>query len=225
MKQWPAAEIFLRAHLPPLQDPPPADSFMHASSRSWWGGAQRSKELADSTKQEALHAAKILGLNAVFDRCVTLETTPSFLSTGLLYHPLSLRHIALPVRLDVETTAPKDAYVLIGIDSQNGVELAMGEDDGKHAAVRWIRSSPGWATRGDLYSVPISAQRQRVEGSAWAKFSIHIQENGHMEVHHHNVHWGTYIPEELLKFIKHRALSVSVATVGAEAKWAVCSTS
>mmetsp|Transcript_99125 Transcript_99125/g.314684 ORF Transcript_99125/g.314684 Transcript_99125/m.314684 type:complete len:794 (+) Transcript_99125:465-2846(+) len=231
MKEWPAMQSFLRSYLPGWREPPPEDALVRSASRSWWGGRARAQRMLSGTEREAYVVARGLGLNTAFGRCATLATEPGGGAGGagtLAFHSVELGPLALPAALEVETTAPRDAHLLLGVGGHSGLELVMGSDGGRGAALRWVRSAPGWAARGDLMSVPSAAQRAASEGGgegaaeAWSKFAVSLGPDGRFEVVHGGASWGSYVPEFILAILRQSPLTVSVGTPGLGAKWGVC---
>lgn len=222
LKNWPAMQNLLRSYLPPWKIPPVADSLVASASRHWWGGTARTERLLRGTEDDAVIVAKDLGLHATFRRCCTLATAPQSGDRRLSYYPMELQHMLLPVKLNVQTTAPKDAHVLLGVGGHSGLELIMGSDGGHSSSLRWVRSSAGWSARGDLMSVPTSAQQARSAGDDWCKFSLQLDLDGRFEVSSEAGSWGSFVPSYMLEILQHGPLSFSVGTLDSPAKWAVC---
>jgi len=229
LKRWPAVQNLLLAYMPPFRERPADDAFAGASSTDWWGGDARAKRIHSQTYQEAILTAKALGLVAVFDSCATMNTRPRFGSTRLSYHKVEISGLELPLSLEFETTAPSDAFVLIGPGGHSGFELNMGTSTGQATMLRWVRSSGDWAAQGYLYSLPISAQETMKEslGLSWASFTVMLSDTGDFEVKHphsslQGVHWGLPLPEDLFSILRREKITVSVGTLTDEARWSVC---
>lgn len=231
MKTWPGMQNFLLAHAPPWREPPELRVLLGASSRDWWGGDARSQRMAEGAFQQAYLIAKLRGFNAQFGRCVTIRSAPAR-HEMVNYHLLELRP-QLPLDLHVETTAVTDAYLLVGVGGRSGLELAFGANDGETLSLRVVRSSPGWAARGGLMSIPIpeimARHRLQTEGGfsagAWCGFAVKISADAEMEIEFKGptpVSVKSYIPEEVFHMLRNVPLTVSVATHSSEEGWGVC---
>ncbi|CAE8726246.1 unnamed protein product, partial [Polarella glacialis] len=123
MKNWPAMQGLLRAYLPPWKDPPSGDVFVRSASRIWTGGPQRMEQVFAQTEMEALVVAKQLGYFAVFSRCVTFVTKQDDFTVITNYHQAQLKEVSIPLLLEIETTAKRDASVRIGPSLLAGIEI------------------------------------------------------------------------------------------------------
>lgn len=99
------------------------------------------QEIHGQTVQQALLAAKSMGLQALFGHCATLKCRPSHPGASpATWWPLgrwgwvrrvNLEYVAvpmaltLPVHLELETTAVQEAHLLLGIASHSGLELQV----------------------------------------------------------------------------------------------------
>mmetsp|Transcript_26574 Transcript_26574/g.48082 ORF Transcript_26574/g.48082 Transcript_26574/m.48082 type:complete len:813 (+) Transcript_26574:118-2556(+) len=240
MKSWPTMRGLLRAYLPPWKDGPPDEAFARSDSTSWWGGAERAQRMREGTIRDAIAVAKQQGIQSVFNNCMTLRTQASDMSF-LDYASVKLGRLSLPLRIEVETTAVKNANVLIGVGSQQGLELEIGHDiqvqnyfGQKAACLRWVRSQPktvganGWTARQELMCVEHMPAMVREGEELWANYSITLGADKVMTVGygHDGTEWGNAIPEESYEILssaaKARRLLVSVGTLGENAKWVVC---
>jgi len=131
----------LHSFSPQWKEPPPADALVRSASRTWWGGSDRLDGISSGSERYAFEVAKLHGLNSLFDRlrCATLGTKPFPGGVELSYHAVLIRQVAIPVRLQVETTAPRNAHLLIGIGGHSGIEVVLGTDNG---VVLWQVQNP-----------------------------------------------------------------------------------
>lgn len=96
-----------------------------------------------------------------------------------------------------------------------------------------IRSSPGWATRGELLRMPTSpqsmARQLKEEGkpedealAGWVGFAVKIGKDHSLQLDFQGASFSTWLPEEAFWMLRHAPLSVSVATPSGPAKWGLC---
>lgn len=226
LKEWLSVRSLLLAYSPVWKVAPEDDSLTASASKKWQGGSKRIEDMMDDTEKQAILTAKALGLSATFDRCATVATKPTSGDLAVSMYKIQLK-FTLPLVIDVETTAPRDAHLMVG-DGTSGFELIMGTEDGQHALMRWVRSQPGWTARGDLFSQPYAAQvtAKPIEGVSdqmWSKFRLKIGTDGFVEVIHDNIEWGVPLPEYLFEIVgRGKELTVSVGTQGFVAHWALC---
>mmetsp|Transcript_63719 Transcript_63719/g.206934 ORF Transcript_63719/g.206934 Transcript_63719/m.206934 type:complete len:817 (-) Transcript_63719:919-3369(-) len=231
IKSWPAMQNFLRAHSPPWKQGPPDDAYATASSQKWWGGDTRVRRMLDHTEREAFLVARTLGLNARFKSCVTLRTQP-YTAAAVTYHQLELTG-SLPLELHVDTTAPRDIYMLIGIGGHSGLEIIFGSNHGTMTEVRMIRSSSGWAKKGELMQLPFRpagwTESLDIPGEepadVWTSFSLIIKKDTTLTIEfkqNEGVSFQAYLPEQVFWMLREPPLSISVASHSTEGKWGVC---
>ncbi|CAJ1447434.1 unnamed protein product, partial [Effrenium voratum] len=227
MKNWPSMQALLRAYMPPFKELPP-NHFADALSKVWTGGDQRLQEILSQTNDEALVAAKALGIQAVFGSCATLRCKASP-PEQLNYVSVQLRKVFVPCLLEVETTALRDTHLLLGIGAHSGVELVVNGRAEKGSCLRWVRSSPAtsdstaWTLRREIMCVPFGPKVEAAEGvEAWMRFSLKIGADGLVVVSFPEGEWGNFLPEEPLAIMLQNELTVSVGTFYGDTKWAVC---
>eukprot|EP00929_Paragymnodinium_shiwhaense_P097890 TRINITY_DN59472_c0_g1_i1.p1 TRINITY_DN59472_c0_g1~~TRINITY_DN59472_c0_g1_i1.p1 ORF type:complete len:773 (-),score=95.50 TRINITY_DN59472_c0_g1_i1:200-2518(-) len=227
LKKWQSVYMQLFAYMPPWLEMPKQTDLSKTSSRVWWGGADRTKMIEEGTEKLAHETARSLGLQVVFERCVTVNTGVEGMD-ALSYHATKLK-VHLPIDLQVETTAAKGAHVLVGLGSRSGLEVVMGaHKGGEGALLRWVHSAPGWTTRGELFNVEHHKAQDRMTvgpaGLKWAKFRVKIAEDGAVEVSHDEVVWGIHVPENLFHHLRktyHLTLSLA-SEAGTDVRWYVC---
>jgi len=223
MKRWQSVKNFLLSHMPQWREPPPdGDAFSTQSSVVWQGGDERTQKMLVDTSKMAIETAKALGINAAFERCHVIGSHQREGDNRLSYFSLSVK-VTLPLKITVESTAPKDAFVLIGPGGHSGFELAMGVDEGKNTVMKWVRSQHGWSSTGTIWTGPISAQAytQFPDEHTWARWTIEITEDGYYQVSHEGVEWGVPLPQDLFDIIKRHPIQISVGS-SSKARWAVC---
>eukprot|EP00933_Yihiella_yeosuensis_P066466 TRINITY_DN7073_c3_g1_i1.p1 TRINITY_DN7073_c3_g1~~TRINITY_DN7073_c3_g1_i1.p1 ORF type:complete len:400 (-),score=41.78 TRINITY_DN7073_c3_g1_i1:46-1245(-) len=231
LKNWPSMQSVLMVYLPPWKDPPKMESFTSSSSRGWWGSDNRAKRMRDGTEHDALLVAKQQGLIAHFDRCTTL-VSKGHDNVALVYHHAALKYTRLPLTIEVETSANRDAYLMIGINGKSGLEMVVGLNNEEETCLRWVNSKdkdasgPAWSTRGNLIcsaSSPHIEQVTDVSGT-WTKWSIRLEPDGQFEVGHGDKQWGSWMIEAHMLLMRDKNLVIQVGSLtGKDEKWAVCS--
>ncbi|CAE7258494.1 unnamed protein product, partial [Symbiodinium sp. KB8] len=227
MKNWQAMRALLQAYMPPWKEAPD-DPLLNPSSKVWSGGETRIQQIISDTGQQALLVAKAMGLEAVFESCATLNTQGSH-DGYLEYAAVQLRKLELPVRIDVETTATGDAFVLLGVGSHSGVELAINEGS-SGCCLRWVRSAaasedgPAWTQRQDIYCTPYRLLGRNEGSESWASFSMALDLDGLINITFAggDMEFGMFLPSPFMHILFQHNLTVSIAGYHTPARWLVC---
>eukprot|EP00933_Yihiella_yeosuensis_P004390 TRINITY_DN10875_c0_g2_i1.p1 TRINITY_DN10875_c0_g2~~TRINITY_DN10875_c0_g2_i1.p1 ORF type:complete len:682 (+),score=74.19 TRINITY_DN10875_c0_g2_i1:276-2321(+) len=230
MKGWPFVATLLSSYMPPWKDPKDGELRLNESlTKSLWLREERFASSSAHLHKGADAMAEFTGQEVCFDRgrrgdkhqCCTLQThrLPGISDAQTSFRTVNIPSAKVPFVLEVETTVPSDAHLLIGQGPYLAVEVMMGLTGGSWSGVRWRES-------GDitpLHGVERAPQRETMDPkSGKSTFTVTMKEDG-LLMFNHVSEWGLYLQENHIRVLREGPVGFYVGTApDVSGTWTVC---